>query len=129
MKHGLTELQEKFVELMLDDRIYTNRQMAEILGCDERTIYKMKRNPKVVKAIEEKADTALTANIGKAYKELEAILFNPKVNVHAKIKALDLYLKTQGKLKEKSEAEVQVNVAKNAEEAEKELDRLLGLED
>ena len=126
MKATLTELQKNFVELMLDDKMYTNKQMAELLGCDERTIYKMKRTDKVVRAIEEGADSSLKANLNHAYNVLTDILFSEEVGEHAKLKALDLFLKTQGKLKDKSEAEVTVK-ANSVEEAEAELDKLLGV--
>ena len=126
MAQGLTELQKNFVELMLDSTMYTNVQMAEMLGCSERAIYKMKRTEKVVKAIEEGADSSLKANLNHAYGVLTEILFNPEIGEHARLKALDLYLKTQGKLKEKSEADVTIT-PKSAEQAQAELDRLLGL--
>ena len=126
MKASLTELQKNFVELMLDEKMYTNKQMAEILNCDERTIYKMKRTDKVVKAIEDGADASLKANLNHAYNVLTDILFSGEVGEHAKLKALDLFLKTQGKLKDKSESEVTVK-ASSVEEAEAELDKLLGV--
>lgn len=122
----MTELQKNFVELMLDDKMYTNKQMADILGCGERTIYKMKRTDKVVQAIEEGADTSLKANLNHAYNVLTDILFSPEVGEHAKLKALDLFLKTQGKLKDKTESEVTLK-ANSVEEAEAELDKLLGV--
>lgn len=126
MAATLTELQKNFVDLMLDDKMYTNKQMANMLGCDERTIYKMKRTEKVVKAIEEGADATLKANLNHAYNVLTDILFGADVGEHAKLKALDLFLKTQGKLKDKSESEVTVK-AGSIEEAEAELDKILGL--
>ncbi|MCS0827405.1 phBC6A51 family helix-turn-helix protein [Cytobacillus firmus] len=124
MNTGLTTLQEKFIELMLDDNFYTNKQMAELLGCDERTIYKMKRNEKVGKEIERLADAGLKININRAYSVLQDILFNPEAADMVKIKALDLYLKTQGKLKDKTETETKLTVS-SAEQAEAELDKLL----
>jgi hypothetical protein len=124
MKDTLTTLQKEYVELMLDDKFYTNKQMADLLGCDERTIYKMKANEKVIKEIERQADTRLTADISKAYGVLTEIIFNPETPEHARLKALDLYLKTQGKLKDKSETDVTVK-ATSIEQAEAELDQLL----
>lgn len=124
MNPTLTVLQEKFVELMLDGKYYTNKQMAEILDCDERTIYKMKQNPKVAKAIEEKADNNLKTDISRAYNVLTDILFNPETSDKDRIKALDLYLKTQGKLKDKAEVDTNVKVS-SVEQAEAELDKLL----
>ena len=125
MNTGLTALQEKFVELMLDEHIYTNKQMADLLGCEERTIYKMKRNNRVGKEIERQADASLKTNINQAYSVLTDILFNAESDM-VKIKALDLYLKTQGKLKEKAEVESKVTIS-SAEQAEAELDKLLNM--
>lgn len=125
MKPTLTTLQEKFVDLMLDEKFYTNRQMADLLGCDERTIYKMKQNEKVAKSIEDQADASLKVNMNQAYGVLTEILFNSESEA-LKLKALELFLKTQGKLKDKSESEVKVKVS-SVEEAEAELDKLLDL--
>jgi hypothetical protein len=125
MTATLTTLQKNYVDLMLDDKFYTNKQMANLLNCDERTIYKMKSNEKVIREIEKQADTKLTADISKAYMVLTDIIFNPETPEHAKLKALDLYLKTQGKLKDKSESDITVK-ASTTEEAEAELDKLLG---
>ena len=126
MKPTLTTLQEKFIELMLDDNIYTNVQLAEELECDERTIYKMKRNEKVGKEIERLADASLKTNINRAYNVLQDILFNPETPDKDRIKALDLYLKTQGKLKDKAEVETTVTIS-SKEQAEAELEELLNM--
>ncbi|MFP3500479.1 hypothetical protein SB759_40340, partial [Pseudomonas sp. SIMBA_059] len=77
----------------------------------------MKRNEKVVKEIEAGADTNLKANLNHAYGVLTEILFSPEESSHAKLKALDLFLKTQGKLKDKQEAEVTVKTS-SLEQAE-----------
>lgn len=111
---------------MLSDTIMTNREMAEALGCDERTIYKMKRNEKVVKELERLADAGLKVNIGQAYNVLTDILFNAESSDKDKLKALDLYLKTQGKLKEKSESEATVKIS-TTEQAAAELEALLNM--
>lgn len=126
MNTGLTALQEKFVELMLDEHFYTNKQMAELLGCDERTIYKMKRNDKISKEIETQADAGLKVNLNKAYNVLTDILFDSEAASKDRIKALDLFLKTQGKLKEKTENETTLKIS-SAEAAEAELDKLLDM--
>lgn len=126
MKPTLTDLQKNFVELMLDERMYTNVEMAEMLGCSERAIYKMKRTDKVVQAIEEGADTALKASLNRAYGVLTDILFSEESSENSKLKALDLFLKTQGKLKDKSETDITI-APKSTEQASAELDRLLGL--
>lgn len=126
MTHGLTTLQEKFIELMLSDTVMTNREMAEALECDERTIYKMKRNEKVVKELERLADAGLKVNIGQAYNVLTDILFSNEASDKDKLKALDIYLKTQGKLKDKSEVDTSVRIA-TTEQAAAELEELLNM--
>lgn len=125
MKSQLTALQEKYVELMLDGVIRTNQQLADIIGCDVRTIYKMKQNEKISQEIERKADVSLKASLSHAYGVLEDILFSGGSTNGEKLKALDLYLKTQGKLKGKQDVDTTITV-KDADTAA-ELDRLLGM--
>ncbi|MDT3494243.1 phBC6A51 family helix-turn-helix protein [Bacillus toyonensis] len=126
MKSQLTELQEKYVELMLDGVVRTNQAYADILGCDIRTVYKMKQNEKISLEIERRADITLKASLSNAYGVLEHILFSGGSSNGEKLKALDLYLKTQGKLKEKQDIDTTV-VVKDSNTAALELDRLLGL--
>lgn len=126
MTRQLTALQNKFVELMLEDRYYTNAEMARILDCDERTIYKMRRHPGIADEIEKRADTSLKTRLSHAYGVLGDILFSADTSDNAKLKALQLYLQTQGKLKDKGETDVNVKVS-TAEEAERELDKLLNM--
>ncbi|HDR8030859.1 MULTISPECIES: phBC6A51 family helix-turn-helix protein [Bacillus cereus group] len=126
MKSGLTTLQENYVELMLDGIVRTNQTYADLLGCDIRTIYKMKQNEKISLEIERRADITLKASLSNAYGVLEHILFSGGSTNGERLKALDLYLKTQGKLKEKQETTAEVTV-KDSNTAALELDRLLGL--
>ncbi|PFY27956.1 phBC6A51 family helix-turn-helix protein [Bacillus toyonensis] len=125
MKSGLTALQENYVELMLDGVVRANQAYADILGCDVRTIYKMKQNEKISQEIERRADISLKTSLSNAYGVLEDILFSGHSSNGEKLKALDLYLKTQGKLKEKQETTAEVTVKDSNTAAE--LDRLLGL--
>ena len=126
MTAGLTALQKEFTELMVSDNIMTNKEMAEALNCDERTIYKMRRNEKVCKEIERLADAGLKVNIGQAYNVLTDILFSPDAADKDKLKALEVYLKTQGKLKDRAEVDTTVKVS-TTEQAAAELEALLDI--
>lgn len=126
MKSGLTALQENYVELMLDGVVRTNQAYADILGCDVRTVYKMKQNEKLSREIECRADITLKTSLSNAYGVLEDILFSGGSINGEKLKALDLYLKTQGKLKEKQDVDTTITV-KDTHTAAAELDRLLGM--
>lgn len=72
-----------------------------------------------------RADITLKTSLSNAYGVLEDILFSGGSTNGEKLKALDLYLKTQGKLKEKQDIDATV-VVKDADAAA-ELDRLLGM--
>lgn len=125
MKRSLNAQQKKFVELMCEDKLYTNEQLASHCEVDVRTIYRWKRDDAISSEIEKTADAGLKGNMNRAYGVLTEILFNSESEA-LKLKALELFLKTQGKLKDKSESEVKVKVS-SVEEAEAELDKLLDM--
>lgn len=126
MAKGLNESQKKFVELMTEDYIYTNEELAEKCEVDVRTIYRWKKNDSVVAEIERNADINLKSQLNRAYGVLTGILFSEEVEDKSKLKALEIFLKTQGKMKDTSEVKNEVTI-KDADSASAELDRLLNL--
>ncbi|MFD9628652.1 phBC6A51 family helix-turn-helix protein [Peribacillus muralis] len=126
MKRTLNVAQKKFVDLVVDDNLYTNEQLAEQCGVDVRTVYRWKRDEDVGAEVERLADAGLKININRAYGVLQDILFNPDTPDKDRIKALDLYLKTQGKLKDKTEVDTKITVS-SKEQAEAELEELLNM--
>lgn len=124
METGLNAAQKKFVELMTEDRIYTNEEMADLCGVDVRTVYRWKKNEKITKEIEAQADINLKSRIGHAYGVLTEILFSEESEDKHKLKALEIFLKTQGKMKDTAEVKNEITV-KDADQAAAELDKLL----
>jgi Helix-turn-helix of insertion element transposase len=104
MKRTLNERQKKFVELMVDDNVYTNEQLAELCGVDVRTIYRWKRNPDITAEINKLADANLGQFIHQANRKLIDVIENG--SEHAKLKAIDMLFKALGKYKEQSEITV-----------------------
>jgi predicted DNA-binding transcriptional regulator YafY len=126
MTNTLNAAQNKFVDLMTEDNLYTNEQLAALCDVDVRTVYRWKKNEAIAQEIERNADVNLKVHINRAYGVLTDILFSPEANENIKLKALDLFLKTQGKLKDRSESEIELKV-KDADQAAADLDKLLNL--
>ena len=126
MEHGLNEAQKKFVELMSADQIITNEAAAIACSVDVRTIYRWKKNDRIIREIEKNADINLKSRIGQAYGVLTEILFSEDTEDKHKLKALEIYLKTQGKMKDTAEVKTEISVS-TPDQAAADLDRLLGL--
>lgn len=126
MERGLNESQKKFVELMSSDQMMTNEAAAIACGVDVRTIYRWKKDERVIREIEQNADINLKSRIGQAYGVLTEILFSEETEDKHKLKALEIYLKTQGKMKDTAEVKTEISVA-SPDQAASELDRLLGI--
>lgn len=104
MKRTLNEGQKLFVQLMTDDIIYTNEQLAEQCGVDVRTIYRWKRSDNITKEINAIADASLGQHINRANRTLLDVMENG--TEHAQLKAIDMYYKALGKYKEQSEVTI-----------------------
>lgn len=104
MNRTLNTRQKLFVELMTDDKVYTNEELAEICGVDVRTIYRWKKNEKITKEINRLADASLGQYINSANRTLIDIIENG--SEHAQLKAIDTLYKSLGKYKEQTEVTV-----------------------
>lgn len=100
----LNTAQKKFVELMVDDVVYTNEQLAELCEVDVRTIYRWKRNESVTKEINKMADASLGQFINQANMKLIEVIGSG--SEHAQLKAIDMLYKSLGKYKEQSEVTI-----------------------
>jgi len=104
MNRTLNTRQKLFVELMTDDKVYTNEELAEICGVDVRTIYRWKKNEKITKEINRLADASLGQYINSANRTLIDVIENG--SEHAQLKAIDMLYKSLGKYKEQTEVTV-----------------------
>ncbi|MDF2010215.1 phBC6A51 family helix-turn-helix protein [Priestia megaterium] len=112
MESTLNTKQKKFVELMVDDNLYTNEQLAEQCGVDVRTVYRWKRNSTITKEINKLADANLGQYINQANMKLIEVI--TEGSEHGQLKAIDMLYKSLGKYKEQSE--VTINEGKSLDE-------------
>lgn len=104
MQQTLNASQKLFVDLMLDDNVYTNEALAEACGVDVRTIYRWKRNEAITKEINKQADAKLGQFINQANMKLIEVI--TEGTEHAQLKAIDMLYKSLGKYKEQSEVTI-----------------------
>lgn len=112
MESTLNTKQKLFVDLMVDDNIYTNEQLAEQCEVDVRTIYRWKRNNNITKEINKLADANLGQYINQANMKLIEVIATGSEN--GQLKAIDMLYKSLGKYKEQSE--VTINEGTSLEE-------------
>lgn len=101
----------------------TNEQIAEELGINPATLYRWRKEPlfndELIKQAEELQRTFLVETYG----SLRSIIANPKVKDGTKLKAIELMLRNQGRLKDVQEQTVHVE-ERSIDEMLKELDSL-----
>ena len=124
MKSGLNIHQKKFIELMVDDNVYTNEELARLCDVDVRTIYRWKRNDKITKEINLLADANLGQYIHQANKKLIQVI--NEGTEHAQLKAIDMLYKSLGKYKEQTELTVKEDTRTLEEKRNSLLNRLRG---
>ena len=101
MESTLNVGQKRFVDMMVDDVIYTNEALAEACNVDVRTIYRWKRNGDITSEINKLADASLGQFINQANMKLIDVIGNG--SEHAQLKAIDMLFKSLGKYKEQSD--------------------------
>lgn len=124
MKQTLNASQKKFVELMVDDRIYTNEQLAEKCGVDVRTIYRWKRNANITAEINKLADATLGQFINQANIKLIDVINNG--SEHGSLKAIEMLYKSLGKYKETADINIKAETKTLEEKKATLLSRLKG---
>ena len=111
--------------IMKDVTGKTNEQIATELGINLATLYRWKKNKAFNDRLVEEAEEFNRSFPADTYNQLRGIINNPKTNTNHKIKAIELMLKNQGRLKDVQEAKVDVTVSTDADE----ILRRLGIED
>ena len=97
---GLSATQKKACELLImkDINKMSNDDIAEAVGVDRSTLYRWKQKKEFNDYLNNLADEFQRSFLSEAFSELRKIMAYGKS--HEKLKAIELVLKNQGKLKE-----------------------------
>lgn len=117
----LSATQKKCIELLVTKAIEkkTNNQIAEELGIDRATLYRWKNKPEFNDALIERAEEFNRSFLPDAYGTLRNIM-TYGTDAH-KLKAIELMLKNQGRLKDVQEQTTTVKAELSTEDVLKEL--------
>lgn len=117
----LTATQKKAIELLVmkDIERKTNNQIAEELGVDRATLYRWKNKPEFNDALIERAEEFNRSFLPDTYSTLRNIMAYGQ-DAH-KLKAIELMLKNQGRLKDVQEQTTTVKAEVSTEDVLKEL--------
>ena len=115
--------------IMKDVTGKTNEQIAAELGINLATLYRWKRNKMFNDKLVAEAEEFNRSFLADTYNQLRGIINNPKTSTNHKIKAIELMLKNQGRLKDVQETKVDVSVNNDADEILKRLGITEGEED
>lgn len=121
----LTLQQQEFARLMVEDNVHQVSKLAELCDIDRTTAWRWKQNPLVLEYMNDLAEKVQDSRTAMVYNELEKVLLNDDVAPAVRLKAMELFLKNRGKLKEKREIEATIE-NKDAGQIASELDALLG---
>lgn len=115
-KQGLSTTQKKCAELLVmkDINKMTVTQIAEEIGVNRSTIFRWKQNKEFNDYMNNMADEFQRSFLPDAFGTLRTILQHGKT--HEQLKAVELILKNQGKLKDNTEANVNIKQDINVDE-------------
>lgn len=115
-KVGLSATQKKACEMLVmkDINKMTNDEIAEACGVDRSTFYRWKQKKEFNDYLNSLADEFQRSFLSDAFAELRKIMMYGKP--HEKLKAVELILKNQGKLKETAEINANVKNEVNVDE-------------
>ena len=102
--------------IMKDVTGKTNEQIAAELEINLATLYRWKRNKMFNDRLVAEAEEFNRSFLADTYNQLRGIINNPKTSTNHKIKAIELMLKNQGRLKDVQETKVDVSVNNDADE-------------
>lgn len=86
------------------DNKLTNKEVSEAVGISERQLYRWKENREFLDLINDLAEKYMDAFLGEVYREM-------KRSIKAgSVKAMELYMKSRGKLIERREVQSDVNI-------------------
>lgn len=110
VKKSLKPEQLKAIALIVSRDVngMTYKQIADEIGVAESTIFRWKEKPHFVEELNRQAELMQKAFLSEAYNRLRGIITNPHTADNNVLKALELFMKNQGKLKTVEEATVEV---------------------
>lgn len=123
MREELTPKQMQCISelIMKDVTGKTNEQIANELEINLATLYRWKKNKLFNDRLVAEAEEFNRSFLADTYTQLRGIINNPKTSTNHKIKAIELMLKNQGRLKDVQETKVDVSVNNDADEILKRL--------
>lgn len=115
-KSGLSATQKKCAELivMKDINKMNINQIAEELGVNRSTIFRWKQTKEFNDYLNSLADEFQRSFLADAFSELRSIMKHGRT--HEKLKAVELILKNQGKLKENTEVNATIKQEVNVDD-------------
>lgn len=122
VKKSLKPEQLKAIALIVSRDVngMTYKQIADEIGVAESTIFRWKEKDYFVDELNRQAELMQRAFLSEAYNRLRGIITNPHTADNNVLKALELFMKNQGKLKTVEESTVEVKT-ESAEDILKDL--------
>ena len=125
-RYVLSATQKEYAELLIANDVCdvkrTQKEMAEMLGVSTATLRNWRQQKIFVNHLNELADTYVSSHIAEAYNELLEIMRSGK-NAE-KLRAIELLLKKEGKLKDKTEITVEDKKEQSIDDILAEIDTL-----
>ncbi|MDK0834994.1 phBC6A51 family helix-turn-helix protein [Clostridium perfringens] len=120
-KSGLSASQKKCAELivMKDINKMSMTQIAEEIGVNRSTIFRWKQNKEFNDYLNSLADEFQRSFLADAFSTLRTVMVHGRT--HEKLKAVELILKNQGKLKDNTEVNATVKQEVSADDFLKQL--------
>lgn len=117
--------QYKAIALMVykDVNGLTNAQIAQEVGVNETTLYAWKKKPLFNNELLKQSEEVQRSFLADTYSQLRVLINSNKVNAGNKLKAIELLLKNQGRLKDVQEVHQTVE-EKSVDDLLKELDKM-----
>lgn len=124
-KTGLTLQQEQAIALLLhrDVNKLSYDDVAKTVGVNPSTLWRWRQNKAFNDVLLEQSEEIQRNFLNEAYTSLRHLLTDPKTKSHNKLKAIELVMKNQGRLKDVSENKHEVD-APNMSDLLKRMDDL-----
>ena len=110
-KTGLTLQQEQAIALLLhrDVNKLSYDDVAKTVGVNPSTLWRWRQNKAFNDVLLEQSEEIQRNFLNEAYTSLRHLLTDPKTKSHNKLKAIELVMKNQGRLKDVSENKHEVD--------------------
>lgn len=110
MKKSLKPEQLKAISLIVsrDVNRMSYKQIAEECGVAESTIFRWKEKDYFTEELNRQAEIMQKAFLSEAYNRLRGLITNPNTADNNVLKALEIFLKNQGKLKNVDEVKAEI---------------------